>query len=198
MTSSPPIPARAAGQPMSGTGGRVIWITGLSGAGKTTVARLLKPIFEARGDAVVLLDGDELRGVFPLGERFDRDSRLALALGYGRLCRLLAAQGLTVICATISMRREVYAWNRENLPNYLEVFLDIAPEIRAARDPKRYYAALRSGDLKDFAGHDLDVDPPEGFDLRFTAEGGQSAAVVAARIADYVSGAERQDARARS
>ncbi len=148
--------------------GRVVWITGLSGSGKTTVARLLKAALEMRGRAVVLLDGDELRAFMPLGDRFDRDSRLSLALSYGGLCRLIAEQGFTVICATISMRREVHEWNRLNIPNYVEVFLDVAPEVRAARDPKRYYARIQGGGLTEFAGHDLGVDFPAAPDLHLT------------------------------
>lgn len=145
--------------------GRVIWITGLSGSGKSTLAGLVKSELERVGRPVILLDGDELRAVMPLGDRFDRDARLALALSYGRLCRLLALQGFTVIIATISMRAEVYAWNRQNLPGYVEVFLDVPARIRAARDPKRYYAKLQTESLGDFAGHDQEVDLPPSPDL---------------------------------
>lgn len=87
-------------------GGRVIWLTGLSGAGKTTLARaLLKYLPRA-----VLLDGDELRealGVATSG--FDAASRKKLALTYARLAGLLARQGLTVVVATISLFHDVHA-----------------------------------------------------------------------------------------
>jgi adenylylsulfate kinase len=140
--------------------GQVIWITGLSGSGKTTVSRLLKAALERHGSTVVLLDGDELRGLFPQGDRYDRGGRLELAKSYGRLCRLLADQGCTVICATISMRKEIYEWNRANLPGYVEVFLDVAADMRAERDPKRLYQRSREGAVTNMAGHDLDVDYP--------------------------------------
>jgi len=145
---------------MSAACGKVIWVTGLSGAGKTTVARHLQPALQAEGGPVILLDGDELRQVFPTGANYDRESRLQLALAYARLCNLLARQGATVICATISMRHEVHAWNRDNLPNYVEVFLDVPDNVRAGRDPKHHYAAVREGRLADFAGHDQAVDLP--------------------------------------
>lgn len=154
--------------------GRVIWITGLSGAGKSTLAHLLKVALENAGKTVILLDGDELRSVMPLGDRFDRDARLTLALSYGRLCRLLALQNYTVICATISMRAEVYAWNRQNLPGYFEVFLDVSARLRAARDPKRYYARLDAACLEDFAGHDQEVDEPRSPDLHLVPEENES------------------------
>jgi cytidine diphosphoramidate kinase len=142
------------------TAGRVIWITGLSGSGKTTVSRLLKAELERGGERTLLLDGDALRTLMPQGGRFDRQSRLELALAYGKLCKLVAEQGVSVICATISMRREVYAWNRANLPGYVEVYLDVEAGLRAARDPKRLYQRHSTGDLKEMAGRDQDVDYP--------------------------------------
>jgi cytidine diphosphoramidate kinase len=154
--------------------GRVIWITGLSGSGKSTLANLLQRALEQAGQSVVLLDGDALRAVMPLGDRFDREARLALALSYGRLCRLLALQGFTVVCATISMRAEVYAWNRANLPGYVEVFLDVPARLRAARDPKRYYAKLETEGLGDFAGHDQEVDLPPAPDLHLVPQDSES------------------------
>lgn len=156
--------------------GCVIWITGLSGAGKSTVADALKSRFECQGRKPILLDGDVLRGLFSNGDKYDATSRLELARNYGRLCQMLAHQGQTVICATISMRNQVYDWNRKNLPNYLEVFLDVPLEVRQARDPKGYYAAIHNGALNNFAGNDQIVDLPPlpdvyiGPDLQETPE----------------------------
>ncbi len=145
--------------------GSVVWITGLSGAGKTTIAEALKARLERQGQAPILLDGDTLRGLFANGDKFDAASRLELARNYGRLCQMLAKQGQTVICATISMRQPIYDWNRKNLPNYVEVFLDVPLETRQARDPKGYYAALHNGALNDFAGQDQAVDLPPSPDV---------------------------------
>ncbi|MDR3527156.1 MAG: adenylyl-sulfate kinase [Rhizomicrobium sp.] len=179
--------------------GRVIWITGLSGAGKSTLAALLQHALQQAGQAVILLDGDEVRSVMPLGDRFDREARLALALSYGRLCRLLALQNYTVICATISMRAEVYAWNRQNLPGYIEVFLDVPARLRAARDPKRYYARLENEGLGDFAGHDQAVDEPPSPDLRLVPEESESPRESLSRILALIAareGAAQDQARA--
>lgn len=141
-----------------GSQGRVIWITGLSGAGKTTLAQALV----ARLPHAVLLDGDDLRAVLgATSSGFDRAGRLALAQTYARLCKLLADQGHTVVIATISLFHEIHAWNRENLPGYLEVFLDVPEEERRKRDPKGLYAAARAGNVRHMAGAETTVDFPQ-------------------------------------
>lgn len=138
--------------------GRVIWITGLSGAGKSTLARALV----ARLPHAVLLDGDDLRAVLgATASGFDRAGRLALAQTYARLCKLLADQGHTVVIATISLFHEIHAWNRENLPGYLEVFLDVSEEERRRRDPKGLYAAAKAGNVRHMAGAETAVDFPQ-------------------------------------
>lgn len=118
--------------------GRVLWITGLSGAGKTTLARALQQALPGS----LLLDGDELRAALGAdGHGFDLESRRRLAMSYARLAALLARQGVTVLVATISLFHELHAWNRANLPGYLEVFLDVPEAVRRSRDPKGLYAA---------------------------------------------------------
>lgn len=140
--------------------GQVFWITGLSGAGKTTLGRMLQHWLRGQGMSAVLLDGDALRETFANAHAFDRESRLALALSYGRLARLLADQGLTVIVSTISLRKEVHRWNRENIARYCEIYLDADEDTRKARDPKGFYAAAAAGRISEFAGLDQTYDLP--------------------------------------
>jgi cytidine diphosphoramidate kinase len=125
----------------SGTG-CVIWVTGLSGAGKSTVSRLVVEGLGRHGIHPVLLDGDELRRVLAL-EAFDRESRRKIAYGYSDLCGLIADQGHTVVCATIALYHEIHKRNRNNFPRYLEVYLDVPMDQLKKRDRKGVYQAAR-------------------------------------------------------
>ena len=144
--------------------GQVIWITGLSGAGKTTVAAALDQCLRERGLIPILLDGDILRNLFKstnkIGKTYNREARIKLALKYAHLCKTLSSQGFTVIIATISMYNEAYVWNRTNLPNYCEIYLKVPLKELRRRDPKKIYQRYDAGDLSDVAGLDLAVDEP--------------------------------------
>ena len=144
--------------------GQVIWITGLSGAGKTTVAAALDQCLRERGLIPILLDGDILRNLFKstdeIGKTYNREARIKLALKYAHLCKTLSSQGFIVIIATISMYSEAYAWNRTNLPNYFEIYLKVPLKELRRRDPKKIYQRYDAGDLSDVAGLDLAVDEP--------------------------------------
>lgn len=145
--------------------GRVIWITGLSGSGKTTLAKALMLLLPTPG---LLMDGDELRDALaPLVGGYGPGERLNLARTYARLAKMAADQGLTVVCATISMFHEVQDWNRRHLPNYFEVFLDIPLEALRQRDYKKVYH--KSPDLaepKPVVGESIEPQLPRNPDLR--------------------------------
>jgi adenylylsulfate kinase-like enzyme/SAM-dependent methyltransferase len=119
----------------------LIWITGHSGAGKTTLARITSKKLQAMGVPVVLLDGDDLRSIF--GERFGYalDDRRQLAYVYSRLCHKISDCGITVVIATIAMFEAVRMENRASNERYLEVYLDVPLIVREERDPKGLYRA---------------------------------------------------------
>ena len=154
--------------------GAVIWITGLSGAGKSTLAAEVTARLRATGQAVVMLDGDELREVFGaaslISGRHDREARLALAMRYAQLCKVIAQQGLAVVIATISLFKEVHTWNRAHLPRYFEVFLDVPLHELRSRDPKGIYRRFDAGQIENVAGLDLPFDAPESPDVIFEFE----------------------------
>ena len=124
-----------------GNRGAVIWVTGLSDAGKSTVARELVQQLGRRGLHPILLDGNEVRAVLGVAHAFDRESRIKVSLTYARLCRMLAREGHLVVIATISLFHEVQQWNREHQPGYFEVFLDVPLTELKKRDTRGLYSA---------------------------------------------------------
>ena len=140
----------------------MIWITGLSGAGKSSVGRGVADRLRTTGACVIFLDGDELRDALGPAARteisYTRDGRVQLAHLYGRLCQMLAAQGMTVVIATISMFNEVYSWNRNNLPGYFEVHVRATEAVRHGRDSKGVYSG-RAG-TAGTPGAGVDYDEP--------------------------------------
>jgi len=146
----------------------MIWLTGLSGAGKTTVATALVARLRERGP-VLMLDGDRLREVFGGPQRYDSESRKERAFAYARLCRELAEQQIPTVIATISMFHDVRRWNRTSIPGYVEVYLRVPlPELQR-RDPKGIYAAN-----SDVAGKSFEVEEPESPDLVIDHHGSTS------------------------
>lgn len=130
----------------------VIWITGYSAAGKTTVARSVIRRLRAAGVPAVHLDGDDLRSILAHRWGYERDDRVELARVYFRLCSHLAAQGLTVVISAIAMYDEVREWVSANIPNAMEVYLDVPEEERRRRDAatKKIYASGKvTADLYD-------------------------------------------------
>jgi len=175
-----PISRKVAGNELAG---RVLWITGLSGAGKSTLAREVATLLRAQGESVFLLDGDEIREALDAdagtGKNHLRKTRLVLARRYSSLSRVISAQGLTVVVATISLFREVHEWNRKNIPNYFEVYLKVPVEELRKRDPKKIYKKFESGEITNVAGLDLKIDEPVSPDLVFEFEQGKPASVLA-------------------
>ncbi len=146
--------------------GAVCWITGLSGAGKSTLAEEVVLSLKELRLSPILLDGDDLRSVLGVpSSDFSREERLRLAFVYADLCRYLASQGIIVVIATIALFKEIHEWNRENLANYYEVFLDVPLSVLENRDSKGLYARFSRGEIRNVAGLDFDVDLPFNADL---------------------------------
>ena len=147
----------------------VIWITGISGAGKTTLADEVAKYFLKNHQKNVRLDGDQLRTILgskeELENNYSRESRLKLALRYSALCKLLVDQNIFIIISTISMFKEVHIWNRENLKNYFEVFLKVPIEEIKKRDSKNLYQKFKNGEINNIAGLDLKIDEPQNPNL---------------------------------
>jgi adenylylsulfate kinase-like enzyme/phosphohistidine swiveling domain-containing protein len=162
--------------------GRVFWITGLSGAGKTTVGRELSSRLRAAGRPVIFLDGDTLRAVIAEDLGHNASNRRLSAMRNARLCQLLAGQGADIVCATISLFHEVQRWNRENIPGYREIYLQVPIDELRRRDSKGIYAGAERGDTRDVVGLDLPAEPPEAPDLILDNYGALDVAAAVERI----------------
>jgi len=140
----------------------VVWITGLPGAGKTTVAKKLAKDNSIFRKKPIILDGDEIRSIIHEKQKnyYDRDSRLSLAYKYAGLANLLSEQGHDVIVATISLFSEVHKWNRNNISEYFEIYLKVPKEELEKRDQKKLYSRYKDGKINNIAGLDIAVDFP--------------------------------------
>lgn len=153
---------------------KVFWFTGLSGAGKSSLCTRLVEHLRLQGRPIVMLDGDELREIMHATGAHARIERLALAMRYAHLCHLISVQGIDVAIATISMFREVHGWNRQNLPGYVEIFLDVPLTELARRDPKTLYERAARGEIRNVAGLDIEVDKPQNPDIHIEWRPGMS------------------------
>src|SRR5580700_2919852 len=169
--------------------GRVYWITGLSGAGKTSIGRALAAHLEVSGSRVVFLDGDTLRAAVSSDLGYSAEDRRSAAMRNGMLCRMLAQQGLDVVCSTISLFHDVQRWNRENIDLYTEIFVRVPLEELKRRDIKGIYADDRRANV---VGLDIPAETPETPDLVLDNHSSLEPAEAVRLILDRVQGLERQ------
>lgn len=151
--------------------GCVYWITGLSGAGKTTVGTKLYEYLKRRKDNVIRLDGDILRQIF-LNQDYSPEGRKALGLQYGSLCKMISIQGVDVVICTIAMYDDIRAWNRENIPDYREIYLDVSMEELVRRDQKGLYSKAADQKESNVAGVNMEIELPKHPDLVIKNYGG--------------------------
>lgn len=154
--------------------GKVYWITGLAGAGKSFLSRTLYEHLKKKNPFVILLDGDILREVFGAAASYTLEDRFTLAMKYARLCHMLAEQGATVICATISMFDACRTWNRENIPQYCEIYIRVPLDILIQRDQKSLYSKALRGEALDVMGINLAFEEPKEPDWIIDNDGQKS------------------------
>ena len=146
----------------------VLWFTGLSGAGKSTIANLVEKKLAARGRHTFLLDGDNVRHGLNRDLGFTEADRIENIRRVGEVARLMADAGLIVLTAFISPFRAERHMVRRMIPEgeFFEIFVDTPLAEAEKRDTKGLYAKARTGDLKNFTGIDSAYEPPEAPELR--------------------------------
>ncbi len=152
--------------------GTVLWFTGLSGSGKSTVAGALEQALHALGVTTYLLDGDNVRHGLCRDLGFSDDDRRENIRRVGEVAKLMVDAGLVVLTAFISPHRAEREMVRDLLDDgqFIEVFVDTPLAICELRDPKGLYKKARAGELKNFTGIDSEYQPPQAPDVHLDGE----------------------------
>ena len=143
----------------------VLWLIGLSGAGKTVIGLEVYAQLKARRANVVFLDGDHIRAIMGNDLGYSLEDRRANALRVCRLCQFLDGQGIDVVCAILSIFHETQEWNRRNYSKYFEVYIDVPKSVLLQRDQKGLYGGALAGRISNVVGIDIPFTPPIAPDL---------------------------------
>jgi adenylylsulfate kinase len=138
----------------------VLWFTGLSGSGKSTIATRVNRELERRGVAVEYIDGDALREVFPQ-TGFTRAEREEHLRRTGYMASRLAAHGITVVASLVSPYRESRDFIRRLCRDFVEIYVATSLEECERRDVKGLYAKARRGEIRNFTGIDDPYEAPD-------------------------------------
>ncbi len=145
--------------------GFTLWLTGMSGAGKSTVSDMLMERFRACGATVELLDGDVVRTNLSQGLGFSREDRDTNVRRIGFVAELLSRNGVIVVVAAISPYRATREEVKGKIANFVEVFVDCPLEVLAARDVKGLYKKALAGEVGNFTGISDPYEAPEKPDV---------------------------------
>jgi adenylylsulfate kinase len=143
----------------------VVWLIGLSGSGKTTLANEIVASTNIGSKNTILLDGDVIREIFGNDLGYSMEERLLNAQRICQLGKFLDDQGMNVICAILSIFPETREWNRKNVGDYYEVFIDVPIEMLVERDSKGIYGKYNRGEISEVVGMDINFPIPDKADL---------------------------------
>ena len=154
-----------------GQRGMVIWLCGLSGSGKSTIANAAERVLHQQGRATVILDGDNMRAGLNVDLGFSDDHRLENIRRIAEVAKLFASQGIITLVSAITPRGELRDVARGILgEDFFEVYVKASYEACAARDVKGLYAKAASGEVKHFTGKDSSFQEPMQADLVLDSE----------------------------
>jgi adenylylsulfate kinase len=172
----------------SALSGCCLWFTGLSGAGKSTIANIVVDELRRRGRAVELLDGDEIREHLSKGLTFSKEDRDVNIRRIGWVAKVLARNGVVAVTAAISPYRAVRDEVRGWIDHFIEIHVATPVDVCEDRDVKGLYAKARAGEIPQFTGLDDPYEPPLAPELRLETVGRtpeESAAEVVAYLESH-------------
>jgi bifunctional enzyme CysN/CysC len=151
----------------------IVWFTGLSGAGKSTIANLVDQRLSAAGHHTMMLDGDNVRHGLNRDLGFTEADRVENIRRVGEVAKLMTEAGIIVLCSFISPYRAERDMVRKLVPegDFIEVFVDTPIDECIRRDPKGLYAKAKSGGLKNFTGIDAPYEAPEAAEVHLLTAG---------------------------
>lgn len=154
-----------------GQRGLVIWLCGLSGSGKSTIANAAERVLHQQGRTTVILDGDNMRAGLNANLGFSDDDRLENIRRIAEVAKLFAAQGIITLVSAITPRGELRDVARGILgDDFFEVYVKASFEACAARDVKGLYAKAAKGEIQHFTGKDSSFEEPMQADLILDSE----------------------------
>ncbi|HEY2229663.1 MAG TPA: sulfate adenylyltransferase subunit CysN [Xanthobacteraceae bacterium] len=166
----------------------ILWFTGLSGAGKSTIANIVEQRLHAAGHHTMLLDGDNVRHGLCRDLGFTEADRVENIRRAGEVARLMAESGLIVLCAFISPYRAEREMVRNLVPagEFFEVFVDTPIAECMRRDPKGLYAKAQAGEIKNFTGFDAPYERPQSPEVQLHTVGHDAAALAEQVLAELM------------
>ena len=162
----------------------IVWVAGLSGAGKTTLCEGVYGRIKPLVLEIVLLDGDSVRSAFGSDLSNSEEDRRRQIKRIRGMTKVLVDQGLIVIVAVVYSHPDIQIWDRKNLPNYFEIHLKASLETVMRRDEKGLYAFAKAGWMPDVVGMDIPWYPPDAPDLVLSADDGTPPEVLQQRVID--------------
>lgn len=160
----------------------VIWVTGLSGAGKTTLCRALKELLRPKLPQVVMIDGDIVRETFDDGLGYGEKDRWVQVARIQRMARMLSDQGLIVLAAVLYSHPELLQWNRREIRSYYEIYLKTSLDALRHRDYKGIYAQADAGQMREVVGLDIAWHEPTSPDLVIHQDHPEEASQLARKV----------------
>ncbi len=164
----------------------VIWITGISGSGKSTIAMALMKLFKNKVPELINIDGDTIREVFDEKIGYLENDRKKHINRIQRLCLLLDKQEQVIITSALYSNKNILSWNRKNFSEYYEIYLDASIELVQKRDTKGLYSKYEKGLEKNIVGLDIPWHKPENPDLKIDFKNNYTVEEVVKKIIEIV------------